>query len=216
DLTKVWPHGDYPVIDIGYFELNRNPENYFADIEMAAFSPSNVVPGISWSPDKMLQARIFSYPDAHRYRLGTHFDQLPVNRPKCPVHHYNRDGAMNFMGLESGNVDAYYEPNSFNGPFEDKSAKEPPLALTGAADRYVQKDGAGQKVDDFTQPRALFNLMNASQKQQLFGNIAAAMGGVPADIIERQCKLFDKVHADYGKGVRDAVAANSKKLKAAE
>ncbi|MGL4325605.1 MAG: catalase [Beijerinckiaceae bacterium] len=216
DLTKVWPHGDYPVMDIGYFELNRNPDDYFAEIEMAAFSPSNVVPGISWSPDKMLQARIFSYPDAHRYRLGTHFEQLPVNRPQCPVHHYNRDGLMNADGLKTGNPDVYYEPNSFNGPFEDASALEPPLQISGGASRYSQKNGEGQQVDDFTQPRALFNLMNPDQKKQLFANYAAAMGGVPGDIIERQCKLLDKVHADYGAGVRAAVAAATGRMKAAE
>src|SRR5690606_32769392 len=92
DITKVWPHGEFPPIDVGIMELNRNPDNYFAEIEQAAFSPSNIVPGISYSPDKMLQARIFSYADAHRYRLGTHYENIPVNQPKCPVHHYHRDG----------------------------------------------------------------------------------------------------------------------------
>ncbi len=107
DLTKVWPHADYPPIDIGYFELNRNPENYFQEIELAAFSPSNIVPGIGFSPDKMLQARIFSYADAHRYRLGTHYEALPVNASKCPVHHYHKDGPMRFFPPKTGNVDAY-------------------------------------------------------------------------------------------------------------
>ena len=97
DLTKVWPHADYPLIEVGVLELNRNPDNYFAEIEQAAFSPSNIVPGIGFSPDKMLQARIFSYADAHRYRLGTHYEALPVNAPKCPVHHYHKDGAMRFF-----------------------------------------------------------------------------------------------------------------------
>ncbi len=205
DLTKVWPHADYPPIEIGYFELNRNPENYFAEIEQAAFSPSNIVPGITFSPDKMLQARIFSYADAHRYRLGTHYEALPVNQPKCPVHHYHKDGSMNFFGHMSGSADAYYEPNSVNGPVESPSAKEPPLRIDGNADRYAQKDGAGQKVDDFTQPRALFMLFDAAQKARLYANIAAAMAGAPADILERQCKLFDKVHAEYGAGVRAAL-----------
>lgn len=116
DLTKVWPHKDYPLIEVGTFELNRNPDNYFAEIENAAFSPSNVVPGIGFSPDKMLQARIFSYADAHRHRLGTHYEALPVNTPKCPVHHYHKDGQMRFTRNDSGNPDAYYEPNSFDGP----------------------------------------------------------------------------------------------------
>lgn len=205
DLTKVWPHSDYPVIDIGVLELNRNPDNYFAEIEQAAFSPSNVVSGISWSPDKMLQARIFSYADAHRYRLGTHYEALPVNAPKCPVHHYHKDGQMNFMGQQSGSPDAYYEPNSVNGPVEDARYEEPALALQGNADRYAQKDGAGQQMDDFTQPRALFQLFDDEQKARLFSNIADAMAGVPQEIVERQCQLFDKVDPAYGQGVRAAL-----------
>ncbi len=198
DLTKVWPHADYPVIDIGIMELNRNAENYFAEIEQAAFSPSNIVPGIGFSPDKMLQARIFSYADAHRYRLGTHYEALPVNAPKCPVHHYHKDGAMNFMGQQSGNVDAYYEPNSVNGPVEDKAALEPALKIDGDGARYNHRDGN----DDFSQPRALFELFDEGEKSRLFDNIAASMNGIPAQIAERQCKLFDQVHPDYGAGVR--------------
>ena len=104
DLTKVWPHGDYPLIDVGTLELNRNPENYFAEIENAAYSPSNIVPGIGFSPDKVLQARIFSYADAHRYRLGTHYEALPVNAPKCPVHHYHKDGSMRFFEPKHNNL----------------------------------------------------------------------------------------------------------------
>ncbi len=115
DLTKVWPHGDYPLIEVGVMELNRNPDNYFTEIEQVAFSPSNIVPGIGFSPDKMLQARIFSYADAHRHRLGTHYEALPVNAPKCPVHNYHKDGAMRFFA-NNPNPDAYYEPNSFGGP----------------------------------------------------------------------------------------------------
>ena len=202
DLTKVWPHADYPPIDIGVMELNRNPDNYFTEIENAAFSPSNVVPGISWSPDKMLQARIFSYADAHRYRLGTHYETIPVNQPKCPVHHYHRDGEMNtFGGIKTGNPDAYYEPNSFGGPVENPAAKEPPLKISGDADRYNHRIGN----DDYSQPRALFNLFDEGQKNRLFSNIAAAMDGVPGEIIERQLAHFDKVHPDYGNGVRKAL-----------
>lgn len=204
DLTKVWPHADYPPIEIGVLELNRNADNYFAEIEQAAFSPSNIVPGIGHSPDKMLQARVFSYADAHRYRLGTHYEALPVNAPKCPVHHYHRDGQMNFYGgIKTGNPDAYYEPNSFSGPAQDPSVKEPPLKISGDADRYDHREGN----DDFSQPRALFNLFDEGQKARLFSNIAAAMGGVPAEIIERQCKLFDQIDPAYGAGVRAAVAA---------
>ena len=147
DLTKVWPHADYPPIDVGYIELNRNAENYFQQIELAAFSPSNVVSGISWSPDKMLQARIFSYADAHRHRLGTHYEALPVNAPRCPVHNYHKDGAMRFFPSAT-NPDAYYEPNSFNGPVQDERFKAPPLKISGNADRYNHRESK----DDYRQP----------------------------------------------------------------
>lgn len=203
DLTKVWPHGDFPLIEVGVMELNRNADNYFAQIEQAAFSPSNTVPGIGASPDKMLQARIFSYADAHRYRLGTHYEALPVNQPKCPVHHYHKDGQMNFMGHQSGSLDAYYEPNSFDGAKEDPSVAEPPLQISGDADRYNHRDGN----DDFSQPRALFNLFDEGEKARLFSNIADAMAGVPVNIIERQLALFDQIHPDYGQGVRRALQA---------
>ncbi len=202
DLTKVWPHSDYPCVEIGEVTLNRNPENYFAEIENAAFSPSNVVPGISFSPDKMLQARVFSYADAHRYRLGAHYESLPVNQPKCPVHHYHKDGPMNvYGGIKSGNPDTYYEPNSFNGPAEDPSVKEPPLRISGDANRYAQKDGAGQQVSDYQQPGDLFRLMNDDQRSRLMDNIAEAMDGVPEDIAQRQAALFYKCDPDYGLGV---------------
>ncbi len=202
DLTKVWPHGDFPQIDLGVMELNRNAENYFAEIEQAAFSPSNVVPGIGFSPDKMLQARIFSYADAHRYRLGTHYEALPVNQPKNTVHHYHKDGQMNFMGQKTGHVDAYYEPNSIEeAAKEAPEYKEPALPLSGDADRFNHRDGN----DDFSQPRALFELFDAGEKQRLYNNIADAMGGVPQHIIDRQLALFDQIHPDYGNGVRDAL-----------
>ncbi len=201
DLTKVWPHGDYPLIEVGELELNRNPQNYFTDIELAAFSPSNIVPGISYSPDKMLQARVFSYADAHRYRLGTHYEALPVNRPKSPVHHYHKDGLMRFFDNFNENPDAYYEPNSMNGPQEDPSVAEPPLRIDGDADRYNHREGN----DDFSQPRALFNLFDEGQRERLFGNIAAAMEGVPDEIKLRQIELFTHVDPAYGEGVAKAV-----------
>ena len=199
DLTKVWPHADYPPIDIGVLELNRNPDNYFAEIEQLAFSPSNIVPGIGFSPDKMLQARIFSYADAHRHRIGTHYEALPVNAPKAPVHHYHKDGAMRFFA-NNPQPDAYYEPNSFNGPAEDKRFLEPPLKISGDAARYNHRDGN----DDYGQPRALFELFDAGQRQRLFHNIAAAFGDTPDFIVERQLGHFTKVHPDYGAGVRAA------------
>lgn len=201
DLTKIWPHGDYPLIEVGVMELNRNADNYFAEIEQAAFSPSNVVPGIGHSPDKMLQARVFSYADAHRYRLGTHYEALPVNAPRCPVHHYHKDGSMRFFRNDSGVTDAYYEPNSMGGPAQKPSAAEPPLRISGDAARYDHRAGN----DDFSQPRALFNLFDDGQKARLFANIAAAMGGVPQEIIDRQLALFAQIHPDYADGVRRAL-----------
>jgi catalase len=202
DLTKVWPQADFPPVDIGILELNRNPDNYFTEIELLAFSPSNVVRGIAHSPDRMLQGRIFAYADAHRYRLGTHYEALPINRPRCPVHHYHKDGAMRFFDNPS-NPDAYYEPNSFGGMVEDRTYLEPPLQIEGSAARYEHRDGN----DDFSQPRALFALFDDGQKARLFVNIAAAMKGVPANIIERQIDLFRQVHPDYGAGVCAALDA---------
>lgn len=201
DITKVWPHGDYPLIEVGVMELNRNPQNYFAEVENAAYSPSNVVPGISWSPDKMLQARVFSYADAHRYRLGTHYEHLPVNRPISEVNHYHKDGSMRFFDNFHDNPDAYYEPNSFNGPVEDKQYVEPPFPVTGDGFRYNHRENN----DDFVQPRALFNLFDDGQKERLFGNIGRAMAGVPDEIVERQLALFDKIDSAYGAGVRKAL-----------
>jgi catalase len=201
DLTKVWPHSEFPLIEVGEIELNRNPNNYFAEIEQAAFSPSNIIPGIGFSPDKVLQARIFAYADAHRYRLGTHYEALPVNAPKCPVHHYHKDGSMRFFANDTGNPDAYYEPNSLGGPAEDRTVAEPPLPINGDADRYNHRDGN----DDFIQPRALFKMFDAGQRQRLFSNIAAAMNGVPQSIVERQLALFAQIDPAYAQGVRAAL-----------
>lgn len=198
DLTKVWPHADFPLIEVGELELNRNPDNYFSDIEQLALSPSNIIPGVSFSPDKMLQARIFSYADAHRYRLGTHYEALPVNKPHCPVNHYHKDGSMRFFE-NMPSPDAYYEPNSFNGPVEHAQFREPPLVIDGDADRYNHREGN----DDFSQPRALFNLFDDAQKDRLFSNLAEAMQGVPKHIVDRQLALFDKIDKAYGNGVRN-------------
>lgn len=206
DLTKVWPHADFPLIDVGVLELNRNPDNYFTEIEMAAFSPSNIVPGIGFSPDKMLQARVFSYADAHRYRLGTHYEALPVNKPKCPVHTYHRDGQMRFFDNFHSNPDAYYEPNSFGGPKEDPSVKEPPLRISGDVDRYDHREGN----DDYTQPGNLFRLFNDEQKQRLFNNIADAMQGVPEEIIQRQLVHFHRADPEYAEGVAKALGIENK------
>ena len=195
DLTKVWPHADYPVMDIGVFELNRNPENYFAEVEQAAFEPGNMPPGMGVSPDKMLQARLLSYPDAHRYRIGINYAALPINKPHSPVHTYHRDGKTRFDGNNGGAVN--YEPNSFNGPVEDPRAKEPPLKTSGNADTYSHRDGN----EDYSQAGALYRLMSADQKSQLIGNLVGALKVVPRFIQERQVAHFYKADVDYGSRV---------------
>jgi catalase len=199
DLTKVWPHKDYPLIEVGILELNRNPENYFAEVEQAALAPSNIVPGVSFSPDKMLQARIFSYADAHRYRVGVNADQLAVNKPRAPVSHYHMDGAMRLAG--NANPDAYYEPNSFDGPLQDERFREPPLKISGDADRYDHRDGN----DDYRQPGDLFRLMSPAQKEQLFQNHKAAMEGVPVEIVTRQIAHCYRADPEYAAGIATAL-----------
>ncbi|NIA31654.1 MAG: catalase [Actinobacteria bacterium] len=196
DLTKVWPHNDYPLIEVGVLEMNRNPVNYFAEIEQSAFSPANVVPGISFSPDKMLQARIFAYADAHRYRLGANYEQLPVNRPHVEVNNYNRDG---FMAMDdNGGSLVNYEPNSFGGPKEDPAFKEPPLKISGNAGRYEQKRGVD---DDYIQPGNLFRLMSSDEQARLITNIVDSLKNVPKEIQERMVAHFQKADKEYGNGV---------------
>ena len=196
DLTKVWPHADYPLIEVGVMELNRNPKNYFADIEQAAFSPANVVPGISFSPDKMLQARIFAYADAHRYRLGANYELLPVNRPKVPVQNYQRDGSMRCD--ENGGSAPNYEPNSFGGPLANPAFNEPPLKISGDADRYEQKRGVD---DDYIQPGNLFRLMPPDEQQRLIANIVGSLSKTPKAIQEKMVAHFRKADSAYGAGV---------------
>jgi catalase len=195
DLTKVWPHSAFPLIEVGTMELNRNPENYFAEVEQAAFTPANIVPGIGHSPDKMLQMRIHSYGDAQRYRIGANHQSLPVNAARCPVHSYQRDGAMRFDGNGGGAVN--YQPNSFDGPVDDGSMKEPPLAISGDADRYDHRDGN----DDFGQAGNLFRIMPTNEQDRLMDTIAAAMHGVPSDIIDRQLGYFRQADPAYGDGI---------------
>jgi catalase len=197
DVTKVWPHADYPLIEVGILELNRNAAHYFAEVEQSSFSPSNIVPGIGFSPDRMLQGRLFAYADAHRYRVGTHYEALPVNRPRCPVHHYHADGGMLFDTPDRGN--AYYEPNSFGGPVEDRRAAEPPLRISGDAARYDHRAGN----DDYTQPGDLFRLMTPEEQGRLMDNIAEAMQGVPLEIVKRQIVHFYLAEKAYGLGVAD-------------
>ena len=203
DLTKTWSHKEFPLIDVGVMTLNENPKNYFNEVEQAAFSPSNIVPGISFSPDKMLQARIFSYPDAQRYRIGTHYAQLSVNRPISEINTYVTGGAMN-NGMYELDDKAYYEPNSFGGGKEDRSLLEPDINLEGAMQRY---DHRAEDQDYYSQPRALFALMNDSQRSQLFSNIAESMASVSEAIKERAIGHFEQISPEYANGVRAALKA---------
>jgi len=199
DLTKVWPHGDYPLIEVGVMELNRNPENFFAEVEQSAFNPANVVPGISFSPDKMLQARLFSYGDAQRYRLGVNHYQIPVNAPRCPAHHYHRDGQMRVDG-NFGSTKGY-EPNSLGEWREQPDFREPPLSIEGASDHW------NHRVDDdyYSQPGALFRLMTPEQQQALFANTAASMNGVTIEVQLRHARNCMKADPAYGESVAKAL-----------
>jgi len=201
DLTKVWPHKDYPVMDVGILELNRNPDNYFAEVEQAAFEPGNMPPGMGASPDKMLQARLLSYPDTHRYRIGVNYAQLPVNKPHCPVNTYNRDGHMRFDGNYGGQVN--YQPNSQGGPIDDKRFREPPLKISGDADRYDHQAGN----DNYKQAGDLYCLMSEEQKKQLISNIVRSMKTVPKDIQLRQIAHFSKANSDYGRRIAEGLAS---------
>ncbi len=200
DLTKVWPKADYPLIEVGYFELNKNPENYFADVEQAAFNPAHIVPGIGFSPDKMLQGRLFSYGDAQRYRLGVNHSQIPVNTPRCPYHSYHRDGAMRVDGNQGSRL--HYEPNSQGEWQEQPDFSEPPLAIEGAADRF---DFWEDEPDYFTQPGNLFRLMSPAQQQVLFENTARNMNGVPDAIKMKHICHCMQADPAYGQGVAKAL-----------
>ena len=200
DLTKVWPHKDHPLIDVGVLELNKNPENYFAEVEQSAFNPANIVPGIGFSPDKMLQGRLFSYGDAQRYRLGVNHNLIPVNRARCPVTGYHRDGLMRVDDNYGSTLG--YEPNSYREWQEQPDFREPPLSLEGAADHWSHRE---DDDDYYSQPRALFLMMSAEQQQALFDNTARAMGDAPREVKIRHIGNCMKAHADYGKGVADAL-----------
>lgn len=199
DLTKVWSKKDFPLIEVGEFELNRNPDNYFADVEQAAFNPANIVPGIGFSPDRMLQGRLFSYGDAQRYRLGVNHFQIPVNQPRCPFHSYHRDGAMRVDGNVGSTL--HYEPNSYGEWQEQPEYKEPPLELEGDAYQYDFREDDDQY---FTQPGLLFNLMDEEEKERLFANTARNMGNAPEKIKIRHIHHCYQANPAYGEGVAKA------------
>ncbi len=200
DLTKVWRKKDYPLIEVGMLELNKNPENYFADVEQAAFNPAAIVPGIGFSPDRMLQARLFSYADAQRYRLGVNHTSIPVNAPRCPVHAFHRDGLMRVDGNYGATLS--YEPNNENEWKDSPQNAEPPLKLEGDAMHYNYRD---DDDDYYTQPGLLFKLMSPEQQQLLFDNTARAMGDAPDSIKLKHIENCAKADPAYGEGVRKAL-----------
>lgn len=206
DLTKIWPHRDYPLINVGRLELNKNPENFFAEVEQSAFNPANVIPGIGFSPDKMLQGRLFAYGDAQRYRLGVNHQQIPVNAPRCPVHSYHRDGAMRVDGNFGGTLG--YEPNTKGEWQEQPEHKEPHLNLFGSADQW------DHRVDEdyFSQPGNLFRLMNKEQQQALFSNTAASISAASVDIQMKHIKHCLKADPSYGAGVAKALGLSTKEI----
>jgi catalase len=202
DLTKVWPHKDYPLIDVGVMELNEVPANYFAEVEQAAFAPAHVVEGVGYSPDKMLQGRLLSYPDAHRYRLGANYEQIPVN--KCPyaANNYQRDGFMRVDG--NGGSNPNYYPNSFDNLALDESTKEPARQLDSTEANWFDRNAAGED-DHYTQPGNLFRLMSDQDKKNTINNIIGAMKGIETakkdEIINRQLCYFFRADVNLGMGV---------------
>ncbi len=199
DLTKVWPKADYPLIEVGTMELNSNPMNFFAEVEQSAFNPASVVPGIGFSPDKMLQGRLFAYGDAQRYRLGVNHHLIPVNAPRCPVHSYHRDGSMRVDNNFGGTIG--YEPNSQREWQEQPEYAEPPLPVSGAASRWDHREDD----DYYSQPGALFRLMSSEQQQALFDNTARSVGGASVEIQKRHIANCLKADPDYGAGVAKAL-----------
>ena len=208
DITKVWPHGDHPPIKIGKLVLNRNPENYFAEVEQAAFAPSNLVPGIAPSPDKMLQARLFSYHDTHIHRLGPNYHLIPVNRPKnAPEMSYQRDGLMRVDS--GGGPGPNYWPNTFGGPAPDMASKDPSFAIEGDADRHPYS----HPNDDFAQPGELYrNVMTGEDREHLIGNIVSHLRGAQERIQLRQAALFFRVDIDYGSKVAEGLDLDVKEV----
>ncbi|GAA1896952.1 catalase [Streptomyces durmitorensis] len=205
DLTKVWPHSDYPLQRVGRLVLDRNPDNVFAEVEQAAFSPNNFVPGIGPSPDKMLQGRLFAYADAHRYRLGVNHTLLAVNAPKATTaDNYGRDGLMasNAYGRDRKN----YEPNSYDGPAETGQPLSAPLAVNGHTGTHEAP--LHTKDDHFFQAGELYRLMSAEEQARLVANIAGGLSQVTRDdVIEKNLAHFHAADAEYGKRVEEAVRA---------
>jgi catalase len=199
DVTKVWSQKDYPLIEVGRMVLDRNPENYFAEVEQATFSPGTLVPGIDVSPDKMLQGRLFAYSDAHRYRVGANHQALPINRPRSEVNNYQRDGQMRFD--DNGGRSVYYEPNSFGGPTESQENKQAAYPVSGVADSVAYDHN-----DHYTQAGDLYRLLSEDERTRLVANIVEAMKPVEKEEIKlRQIQHFYKADPEYGTRVADGL-----------
>ncbi len=199
DVTKVWSQKDYPLIEVGRMVLDRNPENYFAEVEQATFSPGTLVPGIDVSPDKMLQGRLFAYSDAHRYRVGANHQALPINRPRSEVNNYQRDGQMRFD--DNGGRSVYYEPNSFGGPTESQENKQAAYPVSGVADSVAYDHN-----DHYTQAGDLYRLLSKDERTRLVANIVEAMKPVEKEEIKlRQIQHFYKADPEYGKRIADGL-----------
>ncbi|MFA8436818.1 MAG: catalase [Marinifilaceae bacterium] len=202
DITKVWPHDEYPLLDVGILELNDIPDNYHADVEQAAFAPSNVVDGIGLSPDRLLQGRILAYPDAQRYRLGVNYEQIPVNSPVCPVYHHQRDGLMNVDG--NGGDSPNYYPNSFGDIEADAAYKVPPMKLdSDVADTWNRNE---KDDDHYSQPGMLFRkVMSDEARENTIANITGSMSGITGprrdEIIQRQLAHFFKADKELARRV---------------
>ena len=209
DITKVWPHADFPPMDVGRLVLNRNPENYFAEVEQAAFSPGNFVPGIGPSPDKMLQGRLFSYHDTHRHRLGANYHLLPVNAPKaCPMNSYQRDGFMRFDNNGKGGPN--YWPNSFGGPTPDPEMAPPAIDVAGMAARHAYELGDV----DFVQAGDLYRkVMTDTDREHLVNNIVSHLKNAQKRLQLRQTALFYKADPDYGRRVGNGLKLDPKEVK---
>ncbi|MEU3272667.1 catalase [Saccharomonospora sp. NPDC006951] len=203
DLTKVWPQGDYPLIKVGRWVLDRNPGNYFAQIEQASFEPSNLVPGIGPSPDKMLQGRLFAYADAHRYRIGTNYAQLPVNAPKSEVNSYSKDGSMRFHNP----ADPVYAPNSYGGPHADAELASETASAYGVVDEVIRSAyRLHAEDDDYGQAGTLVRkVMDDAQRERLAHNIIGhASNNVSAPVLERVFEYWRNVDKDLGDKVAEA------------
>jgi catalase len=214
DVSKVWPHADYPLIDVGVLELNENPDNYFQDVEQSAFAPAHIVDGIGFSPDRMLQGRILGYPDAQRYRLGANYEQIPVNRCPFATSNYQRDGAMRVDG--NGGRSANYFPNSFDNIKTDESYREPAQNLDSSVADWYDRNGEGDN-DHYSQPGKLFReVMDEQAKENAVNNIVSSMSGIEGpqreNIINRQLCHFFRADVELGMRVAKGLGVDVERM----